>query len=321
MRRFLPCLTLLVCVAIGCGKLTSPTQPSDTPDPTPVTPEPNQPTPKPPPTPPLPTPPEPEKRSIQKETEALKPFGAAFQSEDGIEQSIAPQHLTGGRISPDLLAALKKTTTLRGLNFQFARDFSDAGLADIKDFTKLRKLFLRGTKVTDAGMAHVQGMTELEEVMLSNTKVTDKGLANLKDMAQLREIDLGEQFGKQDVTDAGFAQLKLRKLTRVQISNTKIADAGVALLKDSNRVRIFWAENCAITDAGLEHLKPLPKLMWVKLNSTQVTDAGLAHLEGLTGLSALEVEGTRVTKEGAEKLQAKLLKCTIKGTGFELMPK
>lgn len=315
MHRFLPCLIFLAFALFGCGHKSDPT-PSDA-----ATPDSNQSTSTPPPSPPLPIPSESVQVIKEREVRALKPFGAVSQSEGGIEQSIAAENIANGRLKPDLLATLKKTTTLSGLNFQFARDFSDEGLADIQDFTKLRKLFIHGTNVTDAGMFHIKGMTNLEEVMLSNTAITDKGLANLKDMTELKEIDLGKQFGKQDVTDAGLAQLKLGKLTRVQITNTKITDAGLALLKDSNRIRTLWADNCAISDKGLEHLKPMTELRWLKLNSTQITDKGLVHLEGLVKLSALELDGTKVTKAGAEKLQAKLPKCTIKGSGFDLPAK
>jgi hypothetical protein len=233
---------------------------------------------------------------------------------------INSKHVTeAGRIKPAVLDVLKRTPAVTELIFP--SEFSDAGLADIKDFGHLRKLTLRGQMVTDQGMPNLKGMVNLEEIMLGGTEVTDKGLSNLKGLKKLKLIGLGSAFFTQDVTDAGLAELSLGNLNRLQINGTKVTDAGLALLKDSKKLSVLWADRTDITDKGLEHLKALNELSWLTLNGTKVTDAGLGHLEGLTQLFALELRRTKVTKEAAEKLHAKIPKCAIEGPGWKLPAK
>jgi hypothetical protein len=258
------------------------------------------------------------------EVEAFKKLDVTLMPriEGGGRIYIGSEHLTeAGRIKPAVLEALKRTPAVTELSFQFASEFSDAGLADIKDFGHLRNLLIHGTKVTDEGMPNLKGMKKLEGIMLSNTAVTDKGLSNLKVQKHLKEIDLGSLFGKADITDSSLAELSLGNLERLQINGTKVTDSGLALLMNSRNLSVLWADRTDITDKGLEHLKALDKLVWLKLEDTKVTDAGLRHLEGLTELFALELIGTKVTKEAAEKFQVKIPKCRIEGPGWKLPAK
>jgi len=58
-----------------------------------------------------------------------------------------------------------------------------------------------------------------------------------------------------------------------------------------------------ITDAGLVHLKGLPRLSSLTLTATQVTDAGLEHLKGMTGLKTLYLNGTDVTDASVQQFK------------------
>ena len=66
-----------------------------------------------------------------------------------------------------------------------------------------------------------------------------------------------------------------------------------------------------ITDAGLVHLKDLIKLSHLNLSDTQITDAGLLHLKGLTKLERLNLKDTKVTDSGVAELQKALPNCNI----------
>ena len=48
-----------------------------------------------------------------------------------------------------------------------------------------------------------------------------------------------------------------------------------------------------VTDAGLAHLKGLTRLQSLQFEATQVTDAGLKHLKGLTQLQSLDLAEPR----------------------------
>ena len=66
-----------------------------------------------------------------------------------------------------------------------------------------------------------------------------------------------------------------------------------------------------VADAGLVHLKKFAQLQSLDLTQTQVTDAGLEHLNGLAQLQSLNLRGTGVTDAGVEKLQQALPNCKV----------
>jgi hypothetical protein len=308
-------VALLACFALGCGRQAETRPPGDTPGPAPR----GTPDPKAPAAPPEPEPGEAVPTVVADEAARLKPFGLiVVPSGDGMLVKLRGENVAAGRIKPDVLAALTTTTTLASLNFDFLGTFTDAGLADVKDFPNLRGLNLVGTKVTDAGLVHLKALTKLNEVDLTDTTITDKGLANLNGLTELKELHLGNFFNTQDVTDAGLGRLKLGKLKKLTISHTKVTDTGLAQLKDSKELTALGARACDMTDAGLVHLKPLVSITWLKLEATKITDAGLVHLEALPNLVALEVDKTAVTKAAATRLQQKLPGCYVIGPGFSL---
>ena len=67
-----------------------------------------------------------------------------------------------------------------------------------------------------------------------------------------------------------------------------------------------------VTDAGLVHLKGLTNLRWLDLGDTNVTDAGLVHLKGLTKLERLDLWSTKVSATGFKELQKALPNCQIR---------
>ena len=66
-----------------------------------------------------------------------------------------------------------------------------------------------------------------------------------------------------------------------------------------------------VTDAGLVHLEGLTQLQTLNLGATSITDAGLAHLEGLTQLHELDLSSTKVTDAGVAELKKALPEVAI----------
>jgi hypothetical protein len=81
---------------------------------------------------------------------------------------------------------------------------TDAGLARLRNATRLQTLSLGGTVVTDAGLEHLRGLTQLQRLYLHKTLVTDAGLAHLRGLGQLRELRLDGSA----VTEAGVEGLR-----------------------------------------------------------------------------------------------------------------
>jgi internalin A len=209
----------------------------------------------------------------------------------------------------------------------------DAGLARLKELTKLRNLDLDGTKVTDAGLVHIKGLP-LEGLYLNDTQISDAGLAPLSDLRYLRGLDLANTL----VTDEGLVHLKhCRWLFTLDLRGTKVSDSGLAHLAvpASSSLQELNLAHTQITDAGLAHLAKFKKdtffsgtrprrggsigrlegssrdshaipLEKLHLRGTKVTNAGLLHLKGLANLQHLCLGNTKVTNAGIQELRKTL---------------
>lgn len=69
-----------------------------------------------------------------------------------------------------------------------------------------------------------------------------------------------------------------------------------------------------VNNAGLAHIKGLMGLRVLWLYDTQVSDAGLLHLYGLTGLRVLNLRSTLVSTAGVDALQHALPQCEFRRT-------
>lgn len=124
----------------------------------------------------------------------------------------------------------------------------------------------------------------------------------------------GWEVAMPQATDSTLAKAHLKDLfplRTINLSSTKVTDAGLANLEGLYELRALDLSGAKITDAGLEHLKRLAQLQWIDLSDTMVTDAGLVHLKKLAALEWLDLRNTNVTEEGAKILQRALPKCEI----------
>src|SRR5262249_27033644 len=107
------------------------------------------------------------------------------------------------------------------------------------------------------------------------------------------------------ITDAGLAHLKgLPELSWLDLSKTQVTDNGLVHLKG---LPLWDLElyRTKVTDAGLVHLKGM-RLTDLSLSGTSVTDVGLRHLRGLENLCTVNLFGTKVSKKGIDELQQAL---------------
>src|SRR5262245_5951800 len=63
-------------------------------------------------------------------------------------------------------------------------------------------------------------------------------------------------------------------VARVDLDGTRVADAGMAHLKELTSLEFIGLDGTRVTDAGLAHLKGLTNLRWIALCGTQISDAG-----------------------------------------------
>src|SRR3954451_5086235 len=221
---------------------------------------------------------------------------------------------------------------LRGiveLNLYFAEYVTDEGLAAIKEWKKLRRLNVHGTKVSDTTLEHISGITSLESLNVGSAMITDVGLERLSTLPNLKELTMGGN----ELGDAGLQALRqMPGLTYLDLSGRQgtdsnvwaiaMSDAGldaVLSLKDLRELRF----SCTFVGIGiegtrfatvsamsvntrwLESMKSLKKLERLKLQGcNRVDDESLAVLASFPSIRELDLKGTSVTEKGLAMFRA-----------------
>ena len=84
------------------------------------------------------------------------------------------------------LAALKHLHTLY---FGYNDGITDVGLRNhLKNWPKLRSLYLHGTSVTNEGMVELKNLPELVWLSVSHTEVDDRGMSVLNELTALEGL-------------------------------------------------------------------------------------------------------------------------------------
>src|SRR5262249_56995098 len=79
-----------------------------------------------------------------------------------------------------------------------------------------------------------------------------------------------------------------KPVVAVNLTRSKIADAGLKELKELKSLQTLNLFQTKVTDAGLKELKELKSLQTLNLSQTNVTDAGLKELKELKSLQSLD---------------------------------
>jgi hypothetical protein len=186
----------------------------------------------------------------------------------------------------------------------FLRDkVTDAGLANLKRLTGLKRIHSCGPVLSDAGLAHIGAVAQLEDLHVQSghaLNFSDAGLGRLRGLTRLRKLELGS--GDQ-ITDRGLEQLGgLKQLQDLYLPGQRITDAGLAHLRGLRQLHYLNLHGAPITDAGLRTLGELSQLHTLGLDDARITDAGLDHLKGLGQLECLGLDRTRITDAGLGRL-------------------
>jgi internalin A len=97
--------------------------------------------------------------------------------------------------------------------------------------------------------------------------------------------------------------LQYKRLARLNLSHTRIADSDLLYLRPAAQIEdlnIGYAEH--ITDIGLSAIKDWNRLKRLNVSGTQVADATLTLLSRITALESLDVAGSEVTDDGIQEL-------------------
>jgi internalin A len=104
------------------------------------------------------------------------------------------------RITDHGLQQLKNAAGIEDLNLYYAEQVTDEGMAAVRGWKKLKRLNLRGTKITDTTLEHIANVTTLEALDVGFAQITDVGLDRLSGLSHLKELVIGGN----KLTDAGL---------------------------------------------------------------------------------------------------------------------
>lgn len=99
---------------------------------------------------------------------------------------------------------------------------------------------------------------------------------------------------------------------RLNVSPQASTDLAPLSALQAEDVQYLQLSGTRVTNAGLSHLRGLTGLRVLWLYDTRISDAGLVHLQGLTGLRVLNLRSTLVSSGGIDALQAALPQCEIR---------
>ena len=129
---------------------------------------------------------------------------------------------------------LQEIKNLRGItdfDLYFAEYITDEGVAAIKDWKRLKRLNLHGTKAGDTALEHIAGLPLLESLDVGSTLMTDVGLERLTSLTNLRALTMGGN----ELGDAGMQALRqMPNLTYLDLSGRQGTDKNIWSIATAN---------------------------------------------------------------------------------------
>src|SRR5689334_11779760 len=233
------------------------------------------------------------------------------------------------RITDQGMQEIKKLPGIVELNLRFAEYVTDEGLAVVKDWKKLKRLNVHGTKISDTTLDHIASVSTLESLNIGSAMITDVGLERLISLPNLKELTMGGN----ELGDAGLQALRqMPGLTYLDLSGRQgtdknvwtiaMSDTGleaVLTLKQLRELRFACTSigvgiegakfgevsMLTVTPEWLERLRSLSQLQKLKVQGcNRITDANIPILTGMPALREVDLKGTAVTDKGAAALKA-----------------
>lgn len=110
----------------------------------------------------------------------------------------------------------------------------------------------------------------------------------------------------------GVVAVPLAKELRLNVTPQASTDLSPLAALNPDDLQYLQLSSTRVNNAGLVHLSKLTGLRVLWLYDTPVSDAGLAHLHTLTGLRVLNLRSTLVTSAGVDALQSALPQCEFR---------
>lgn len=219
--------------------------------------------------------------------------------------SLASLKLAQTHVSDGVLEVVALLPALRELDLFFCEHITDAGASLLRRASRLKRLNLRGTKISDSGVKFLTEIKTLEFLDLGITEISDASVGLLEALPNLK----GLAIGGNKIGESGIASLRsLRQLQHLDLSGAQVTDSGI------------WA--VTVTDLNLDEIIGLPRLESLNLaapspeyvqaistgvprlrGAIRITDFGAKQLAALSKLRKLNLSRSLLTAEGIQNLR------------------
>jgi serine/threonine protein kinase len=165
---------------------------------------------------------------------------------------------------------------------------------------EVRKELMRRNPGFDGKVGHRIEDGVVKELRIVTDQVTD--IAPIRVFKALRVLNCnGTRNNKPngllaDLTPLGG--MNLARLTYLNLSYTKVTDAGMIYFKDCKGLTVLYLDGTQLTDSGVAHFKDCKALRLLNLDGTQVSDTGLARFKDCKALTHLNLARTQVSDAG-----------------------
>ena len=217
--------------------------------------------------------------------------------EMGSQASLRQARFRGARIGHEQFALLRGLNRITVLELD-STQITDSGVArlGLQAFEKLERLSLAQTAITNESLKSIKKARNLTELFIDMTSIDDEGIAELRDLVTLRVL----AAFRTNIRGTGLEGFdSLETLSLVQ---SKVDDAGLAVIARLRRLRYLGLSGCKFTDRGLAPIAQLDSLEALGLDQTEITDAGLETLADQKSLASVSVSMTQITDQGLELL-------------------
>ena len=234
--------------------------------------------------------------------------------------------LSHTRISDEGMLYLKTSPTITDLNLFYAEQVTDQGITAIKNWKHLKRLNLRGTRISDNALDVISHLTQLEALDIANTQITDNGLDSLVTLINLKELSLG----RRSESDREVELLRLLPtLTYLDLSGPtgaerpdssyrKLHQSGpmrsdlIAAIAELEDLRVLRLGHSNVDADGLKALSVLQHVEQLGVEDcSRVNDAAVAILSQWVSLKYVDLQETKVTESGVESLRKARPRITI----------
>lgn len=231
--------------------------------------------------------------------------------------NLARLDLSYTRITDRGLLYLRSAKNLEEVDLSFAEQLGDPCHAAIREWKKLRRITLRGTRVADITAAVIAALPEVEAADLSYSDMSDVGLDSLTTAPKLRELNLGGTR----ISETGFLLFRqMPGLTKLDLGGvrpiglTPLAanDAGFEAIASLPSLRELRLGPMRLSRNALEILSRAPRLEWLGLEfCDRVDDEMLADLAKFPALKRVDLHGTKASAERVAELRKQLPRVRI----------